>query len=193
MFNSFPKNISFHVRGVQHIMDTNDTTGRLLKYDPLTKKVTVLMKGLNVPGGTEVSKDSTFVLVAEYLGNKILKYWLEGPKANSSEILLEIPGPGNIKRTPAGDFWVPSTDENAPKLTSIGVRFNEFGRILETVDLPQPYKNEHLEQIHEHNHALYVGSLFHNFIGVLERASLDQQKEYGLDGLNEYNKESFTY
>lgn len=168
---------------MQDIIDTNHTTGRLLKYDHSTKEVIDLVKGLNVLGGIEVSKDSSFVLVGEYLSNKILQYWLKGPKANSSEILLKIPGPRNIKRTAKGDFWVPSTDDNASKLTSIGVRFSEFERILGTVDLPQPYQNEHLE----HNHALYVGSLFHSINSVLERASLDQQKQDSLGGLKESN------
>ncbi|KAL3524956.1 hypothetical protein ACH5RR_013328 [Cinchona calisaya] len=164
-------------RGVQDILRTNDTTGRLIKYDPTTREVTVLMKGLNVPGGAEISKDGYFILIGEFLSNQILKYWLKGPKANTLEFLLHVKGPGSIKRTNAGDFWVASSDNNGITVTPRGIRFDEFGNILEVVPIPLPYKGEHIEQVQEHNGALYIGSLFHGFIGIL----------YNYKGLSEEN------
>ena len=39
--------------------------------------------------------------------NRIMKYWLKGPKAGSMEEFAEVPGyPDNIRRTQGGDFWV---------------------------------------------------------------------------------------
>ncbi|KAB1218909.1 Strictosidine synthase 1 [Morella rubra] len=48
-----------------------DNSGSLYKYDPRTKEVTVLLKGLALAGGVAVSKDGTFVLVSEFLANRI--------------------------------------------------------------------------------------------------------------------------
>ncbi|KAK4481622.1 hypothetical protein RD792_012526 [Penstemon davidsonii] len=85
----------------------DDRGGRLLKYDPKTKKIDVLLKGLAMPAGLAISKDGSFVLIAEYLTCKITRFWIKGPKANTSETLVQLPGnPDNIKRTSSGDFWV---------------------------------------------------------------------------------------
>ncbi len=42
-----------------------DNSGRFLKYDPSTRKTTVLIDGLQFPNGVRVSKDGTFVVFAE--------------------------------------------------------------------------------------------------------------------------------
>ncbi|BFG32981.1 protein MIS12 homolog isoform X1 [Prunus yedoensis var. nudiflora] len=54
------KNSDMHKANVEH-----DATGRLLKFDPQTKEVTVLLRGLSLPLGTAVSKHGSFVLVSE--------------------------------------------------------------------------------------------------------------------------------
>ena len=52
---------------------TGDKTGRLLQYDPCTKKVTVLLDNLAFANGVALSKDSSFLLVAESATSKIFK------------------------------------------------------------------------------------------------------------------------
>lgn len=47
-----------------------DNSGRFLKYDPLTRKTTVLIDGLQFPNGVRVSKDGTFVVFAETRGSR---------------------------------------------------------------------------------------------------------------------------
>jgi sugar lactone lactonase YvrE len=42
-----------------------DNTGRFLKYKPSSKEATVLIQGLRFPNGVAVSKDGTFVVIAE--------------------------------------------------------------------------------------------------------------------------------
>uniref|UniRef100_UPI0000D7CC18 Strictosidine Synthase n=1 Tax=Rauvolfia serpentina TaxID=4060 RepID=UPI0000D7CC18 len=158
-------------RGVQQIMDTSDKTGRLMKYDPSTKETTLLMKELHVPGGAEVSADSSFVLVAEFLSHQIVKYWLEGPKKGTAEVLVKIPNPGNIKRNADGHFWVSSSEEldgnMHGRVDPKGIKFDEFGNILEVIPLPPPFAGEHFEQIQEHDGLLYIGTLFHGSVGIL--------------------------
>ncbi|GMQ11131.1 hypothetical protein CsSME_00053888 [Camellia sinensis var. sinensis] len=67
-----------------------DATGRFMKYDPRTRQVSVLLRGLSRPSGVAVSSDRSFVLVSENSANRILKYWLRGPKANTAEILISL-------------------------------------------------------------------------------------------------------
>lgn len=47
-----------------------DNSGRFLKYDPSTRKTTVLIDGLQFPNGVRVSKDGTFVVFAETRGSR---------------------------------------------------------------------------------------------------------------------------
>lgn len=42
-----------------------ENTGRFIKYDPVTKETTVLIKNLKFPNGVAVSKDGTFIILAE--------------------------------------------------------------------------------------------------------------------------------
>jgi sugar lactone lactonase YvrE len=45
----------------------------LLKYDPKTKKSTVLMQGIRFANGVQLSKDESFLLVAESAESRIFK------------------------------------------------------------------------------------------------------------------------
>ena len=92
----------------------NDATGRLLKYSSLSKQVTVLLRGLGGAGGVAISSNASFVLVTEFISKRIQKFWLSGPKAFTSQVILTLQGrPDNIKRTPVGDnFWVAVSTQN---------------------------------------------------------------------------------
>eukprot|EP00261_Vitis_vinifera_P017500 XP_010647214.1 PREDICTED: protein STRICTOSIDINE SYNTHASE-LIKE 10 [Vitis vinifera] len=56
-------------------MQIGDKTGRLLKYDPRTKEVTVLLRGLSFSNGVALSEDKDFVLVTETTAAKVTRYW----------------------------------------------------------------------------------------------------------------------
>ncbi|KAI4348613.1 hypothetical protein L6164_009318 [Bauhinia variegata] len=86
---------------------SGDTSGRLMKYDPLSKQVSVVLNNLTFPNGVALSKDGDYILVAETTNCRILRYWLETPKAGTLEIFAELPGfVDNIKRSPRGGFWM---------------------------------------------------------------------------------------
>ncbi|KAL0867032.1 hypothetical protein Bca101_046150 [Brassica carinata] len=77
-----------------------DKTGRLIKYDRSSKKVTVLLQGIAFANGVALSKDRSFVLVAETTTCKILRLSLSGPDAGAQEVFAQLPGfPVNIRRT----------------------------------------------------------------------------------------------
>ncbi|XP_075484683.1 strictosidine synthase-like [Primulina tabacum] len=163
-------NIFFKTNNMTEILLSGDTSGRLLKYNPKTKQRTVVLTGLAVPNGAVVSKDGSFVLVAEYIACRIIRFWIKGPKANTTDIFVNLPGnPDNIKRTRSGDFWVPvNIQKLQPKLTSfpLGQKINEHGQILETVNFYAEYNSTYVTEVQEHRGSLYVASVYTDFVGV---------------------------
>ncbi|XP_062079744.1 protein STRICTOSIDINE SYNTHASE-LIKE 10-like [Humulus lupulus] len=86
---------------------SGDKTGRLLKYNISSKEVTVLLKDLAFANGVALSKDRSFVLVAETTNSRILKLWLHGPNVGNVDVFAKLPGyPDNIRRNQNGEFWV---------------------------------------------------------------------------------------
>lgn len=84
-----------------------DDTGRLLKYDTITKETKVLARGLVAPNGVSLSKDGSFVVVAEGIAARLLRFWVKGPKAGEMEEFALSPGhPDNVRRNEKGEFWV---------------------------------------------------------------------------------------
>ncbi|CAL8169058.1 unnamed protein product [Prunus armeniaca] len=86
---------------------SGDKTGRLMKYDPESKQVQVLLENLSFPNGVALSKNGDFILLAETTHCRIMRYWLKTPKAGTFQVFAQLPGfPDNIKRSPRGGFWV---------------------------------------------------------------------------------------
>ncbi|XP_047313767.1 protein STRICTOSIDINE SYNTHASE-LIKE 10-like [Impatiens glandulifera] len=89
---------------------SGDKTGSLMKYDPKTKQVSVLLSNLSFPNGVALSEHGDFVLVSESTTGKILRLWLRTPKSGTVDVFAEFRGfPDNIKRRAkekGGGFWV---------------------------------------------------------------------------------------
>lgn len=86
---------------------SGDKTGRLMKYDKSTKEVKVLLRGLAFANGVALSKDGSFILVAETSTFRILRLWLRGPNSGQVDTFAVLPGfPDNIRRNSEGQFWV---------------------------------------------------------------------------------------
>jgi sugar lactone lactonase YvrE len=84
-----------------------DVTGRFIKFNPDTKEIKVLIDNLGFPNGVAISKDGSFVLVAETLQGRVHRYWLKGEKAGTNDVFVDLPGwPDNVRCNEAGDFWV---------------------------------------------------------------------------------------
>lgn len=84
-------------------------TGRLLAYDPATRTTTLLADGIWFANGLAVAEDESYVLVAETFGGRLLRHWLAGPQAGTTEVFVEgLPGfPDGVSRSPGGtSFWV---------------------------------------------------------------------------------------
>ncbi|XP_054775763.1 protein STRICTOSIDINE SYNTHASE-LIKE 10-like [Prosopis cineraria] len=157
-------------REVEMIFQKGDKTGRLLKYDPSSKKVEILVQGLAFANGVALNKEGSFLLVAETSLRKINKFWLKGSKTYTSELFtkLERP-PDNIKRDRNGDFWVglnsnrTSSDNNEDNYAGlgddpVGVKFDEKRKTLKVLDGGGGSELESVSEVEEHNGRLWIGS-----------------------------------
>ncbi|XP_071902899.1 protein STRICTOSIDINE SYNTHASE-LIKE 11-like [Coffea arabica] len=154
---------------VDKAIRTGDSTGRLLEYNPKTKKVTTLLSNLGGAAGVATDAAASYVLVSEFIAKRITKYWLKGEKAGTSEIFLTFTGnPNKIKRNWEGNYWVPLNYPrpdytNAPK----GVKFSPSGQILETVDFSKEYY-QNITAVVEQRGKLFLSGLFIPYIGQYE-------------------------
>ena len=82
--------------------------GLVIEYDPATDAARVIMDGINFANGIAISEDQRFLLIAETGSYRILRYWLEGPTAGTTDVLIDnLPGaPDNINNGLNGRFWV---------------------------------------------------------------------------------------
>ncbi len=68
-------------------------TSELRAFDPRTGEERTLVEGLLLPVGVELSADEDFVAVAEFFAYRVTRYWLRGPRAGTSDRLVEnLPG-----------------------------------------------------------------------------------------------------
>jgi sugar lactone lactonase YvrE len=96
-------------------------TGGVYCYDPQTKLTQTISNGNYFANGLELSEDESFFLVSETSKYRILKYWLKGEKAGTSEVFLDnLAGfPNNISRRDNGNFWVGFTTKRNDQLDDI--------------------------------------------------------------------------
>lgn len=81
--------------------------GRLLSYDPRTRKTRTVCDNLVFPNGVCVTHDGKFLLVASTWSCSILIFDLANPAAGPRVFLSGLPGyPDNINRASDGGYWV---------------------------------------------------------------------------------------
>ena len=95
--------------------------GRLLSYNPKTKKTSLLLDDLYFANGIAVAKDGSFVLVNETGKYRVTRYWLKGPQKGKHDILIDnLPGfPDGISRGENGIFWIAFTSPRQKNLDGI--------------------------------------------------------------------------
>ncbi|KAI3444343.1 hypothetical protein Pfo_029752 [Paulownia fortunei] len=131
----------FHRREFMPSILTIDKTGKLMKYDISSKEVTVLLRGIAFANGVALSKDRSFLLVAETTTCRILRFWLQGPNAGKHDTFAELPGfPDNIRRNSEGEFWV-ALHSKTGLLAKWVTSYSWFGSKL--LKLPLTFKQLH--------------------------------------------------
>lgn len=112
-----------------------------MKYDIARKEVTVLMRGLAFANGVVLSKDHSFVLVAETSTCRIMRYWIRGPNSGKHDVFAELPGfPDNIRRNSDGEFWV-ALHSKLGIVSKLAISNHSFGNTL--LNLPISMENLH--------------------------------------------------
>ncbi|TKY58350.1 STRICTOSIDINE SYNTHASE 7 [Spatholobus suberectus] len=81
--------------------------GRLLSYNPATKKTSLLAQDLYFANGVAVSADQQFVVFCESVLMRCNKYYVQGPKTGSIEKFCDVPGmPDNIHYDGQGHYLI---------------------------------------------------------------------------------------
>ncbi|MCO5561465.1 hypothetical protein L7F22_015086 [Adiantum nelumboides] len=90
------------------LMVSGDDSGRVLKYDLKSGETSVVVNGgLQFPNGVTLSKDETFLVIAESVPGRLLRHWLKGSRAGETEVLAVLPGyPDNVRLSKEGNVWV---------------------------------------------------------------------------------------
>ncbi|XP_021645048.2 protein STRICTOSIDINE SYNTHASE-LIKE 5 isoform X2 [Hevea brasiliensis] len=87
--------------------------GRLLSYDPATKKTKVLLADLYFANGLAISPDQESLIYCETPMCK--RYFIKGNKKGHTEKFVDMPGmPDNIHYDGGGHFWIASVSEITP-------------------------------------------------------------------------------
>jgi len=177
--------------------------GRLVVYDPATRKTWTEVNHLYFPNGICVSHDGRSVLIASTSLCQVFRYWLAGPRKGKLELLLEhLPGNcDNINRASDGTYWlalvgirtpifdlamakpgfrlrmvkqVPTDEWLAPGLNhGCILKFTEDGQVLESYWDPTGTAHSTLTSMREHKGYLYLGGLENNRIGRIKLDGTD--------------------
>jgi len=167
--------------------------GRLMSYDPLTKKTVLLWDKLNFPNGVAVSPDQSFVLINETTTYRILRYWLTGPFTGKQDVFIDnLPGfPDGILSNGKDKFWLslptprdsmldgimpypfvrkivmrlPEEIQPAPKRHPFVLGLDMNGKVIDNLQDPDGKTFGFITNVVEYNGKLYFGSLMENAIG----------------------------
>ena len=103
--------------------------GRIICYDPKTNTTQTVLRGLVFPNGISMASDGKSFLFAETWGCTLNRYWFDGPKKGTHQVLIpNLPGlPDNINRASDGNFWVALTGMRSPAF-DLALRLPGFRR-----------------------------------------------------------------
>lgn len=92
-------------------------TGRLIRLPP-TGKPEVVLDGLHFANGVTLSRDESFLIVAESGAYRIRRVYLTGPQAGTADVFAEnLPGfPDNLSTGPGGVLWAALAGAREPQL-----------------------------------------------------------------------------
>jgi len=90
--------------------------GRILCYDPATKKTSVALKNLIFPNGMCISHDGESLYFVETYGCRVSRLWIAGPRKGRLDIIIDnLPGhPDNLNRASDGNYWLALAGVRSP-------------------------------------------------------------------------------
>ena len=166
--------------------------GRVLSYDPGSGQVQAVLWPLYFANGVAVSRDGSFLVVAETGRYRVIRLWLQGPRRGESEIFIEnLPGfPDGISAGEDGLFWLalisprdrsvdwllprptarrliarlPRRLQPAPRRYSFVLGLDRDGVVVHNLQDPEGGFAQ-ISSVERHDDALYLGSLVEDAIG----------------------------
>lgn len=178
--------------------------GRIICYDPDTRTTRTVLKNLVFPNGICMVHDGQSFLFAETWACRINRYWFDGPKKGTVEtVIADLPGyPDNINRASDGTYWLALVGIRTPALdlalkmpgfrrrmarriapdewlypninTGCVLRFDESGRIIETMWDRGGENHPMITSMREHKGHLYIGGIVNNRVGRLKLDGVDE-------------------
>ena len=169
--------------------------GRIICYDPRTKKTTTVLRNLIFPNGIALASDRQSILFAESWACSIKRYWFDGPRRGKVEsVIASLPGyPDNINRASDGNYWVALLGMRSPAFdlamrkpgfrrrmskqlpgdewlypninTGCILKINEKGNILDALWDLGGMNHPMITSMREHRGYLYIGGISNNRIG----------------------------
>lgn len=89
--------------------------GRLLCYDPSSRKTTTVLNRLLAPNGVAICHDGESLLVNQTWACNVLRYWFAGPDEGRLEEFCTLPGyPDNVNRSSDGGYWIALAGVRSP-------------------------------------------------------------------------------
>ncbi len=177
--------------------------GRIICYNTNTKKTHTVIDNLIFPNGVCIASDGQSFLFAETWGCTVKRHWYQGPKAGTTEIVLDnLPGfPDNINNSSDGHYWMSLVGMRCPAMdlawkmpsfrrrmakqvprdewlfpninTGCVLKFSETGEILETMWDLGGENHPMITSMREHRGHLYLGGIMNNRIGRLKLEGVD--------------------
>ncbi len=177
--------------------------GRIVCYDPASRTTRTVLKNLVFPNGICMTHDGQSFLFAETWGCRVSRYWFDGPKKGRIEpVIADLPGyPDNINRASDGTYWLALVGMRTPSLdlamkmpgfrrrmarrtapdewlypninTGCVIRFDETGRVIETLWDFGGENHPMITSMREHKGHLYIGGIFNNRVGRLRLDGAD--------------------
>ncbi|RST85347.1 ABC transporter permease [Aquibium carbonis] len=178
--------------------------GRIICFDPNTGTTRTVLKNLVFPNGICMVHDGQSFLFAETWACRVSRYWFDGPKKGTVETVIgDLPGyPDNINRASDGTYWLALVGIRTPALdlalkmpgfrrrmarrvapdewlfpninTGCVLRFDESGRVIETLWDRSGDNHPMITSMREHKGHLYIGGILNNRVGRLKLDGVDE-------------------
>ena len=134
--------------------------GRLIEFDPVSKKSTTLVDGINFANGVAVSHDQNWVLLSETGTYRVLKVGITENNRGKVETLIDnLPGfPDNINRGSNGLYWLGLVSSRSKPLDALSgsVFLRKVVHRFPSFMLPKAQSFGHVIAINE------LGEVIHN-------------------------------
>ncbi|XXG82525.1 hypothetical protein AAC387_Pa10g0453 [Persea americana] len=155
-------------RNFMQLAFSAEDTGRLLKYEPLTQRTTVL-PNLQFPNGVSMSRDGSFFVFSKGSLGRLRRFWLKGNKAGTSDVFALLPGfPDNFflkLPIPAKVHFLLYTGGGSHALL---IKFSPDGEIVEVLEDRQGKVVRAISEVEDKDGKLWMGSVLMPFVGVYQ-------------------------